>query len=160
VAWTRSDDGILNTEDIVKLSVDEQLAYSQRVLLRSTSDVKHLAAHRETIRNCVALSKESSERFAQKLFDLGRFQRRALADAYRLHETNPVTRLRAARNDGQQAVVQRLTQELLAVMRADLENVHKEKLARLSDPDPRPASTAGAWPEMEAAVELVQRDIE
>ncbi len=56
--------------------------------------------------------------------------------------------------------MQRLTKELLAVMTADLENVCQEKVAKLGDPDPRPASTTGAWPEMEAAIDLAQQDME
>ena len=79
--------------------------------------------------------------------------------AYHLRETNLVTCLRAARIDGQQALAQRLTKESLAVMTADLENVCKEKLAKAGDPNPTPASTAGAWPEMEAAINLAQRDL-
>jgi hypothetical protein len=99
-----------------------------------------------------------SESFAQNLCDLGRFQRRALAYAYHLRETNLATCLRAARNDGAQELAQRLTDELLAVMTLDLENVRKEQLARLGDPNPVPTSTVGAWPEMEVAIELARHD--
>jgi hypothetical protein len=106
------------------------------------------------------LPKEFSQSFALNLLDLGRFQRRALAYAYHLRETNLVTCLRAARNDAQQAVVQRLAKELQAVMAADLENVCKEKSAKVGDPNPATASTAGAWPEMEAALDLAQRDLQ
>jgi hypothetical protein len=106
------------------------------------------------------LPREVSEDFARNLFDLGRFQRRALAYAYHLRETNLVTCLRAARSDGQQALAQQLTHELLTVMTADLANVCKEKLAKVGDPNPAPASTAGAWPEMEAAIDLAQQDLQ
>ncbi|MGO8745079.1 MAG: hypothetical protein ACLQNE_03730 [Thermoguttaceae bacterium] len=105
------------------------------------------------------LPQEVSASFALNLLDLGRFQRRTLAYAYHLRETNLVTCLRAAKNDGQQAVAQRITKELLAVMTADLQNVCKEKRAKLGDPNPAPASTAGAWPEMEATLNLAQRDL-
>ena len=101
-----------------------------------------------------------SESFALNLCDLGRFQRRALAYAYHLRETNLATCLRAARNDGAQDLAQRLNGELLAVMTADLENVRKERLAKVGDPNPVPASTAGAWPEMEAAIDLARQDLQ
>ena len=97
--------------------------------------------------------------FTQNLLDLAQFQCRALAYAYHLRETNLATCLRAARSDGTPELATRLTDELLAVMTSDLENVCRNKLAKAGDPNPDPGSSAGAWPEMEAAIELARQDL-
>ena len=105
------------------------------------------------------LPKEFAESFALNLTDLGRFQRRALAYAYHLRETNLATLLRAAKQDNDQALVDKLASELQMVMKADLENVCAEELARVGDPAPKPTSTVGVWPEMEAAIASLQEDM-
>lgn len=97
--------------------------------------------------------------FAQNLLDLGKFQRRALAYAYHLRETNIATSLRSARKDDAQEQVQRLSQELLGVLRKDLGNVSVEKSAALADPTPALVANAANWPEMEAAISLLQQDL-
>ena len=45
VAWTRPDDEILNLEDLVEMSAEEQKAYPQPVPLRSRAGSENLAAH-------------------------------------------------------------------------------------------------------------------
>jgi ribosomal protein L12E/L44/L45/RPP1/RPP2 len=106
------------------------------------------------------LPRESVDNFALNLLDLGRFQRRALAYAYHLRETNIATCLRAARADKEQATADRLAQELLAVMKADLENVYADGRATVADPTPATAATAGSWPEMETSRDLARRDMQ
>ena len=106
------------------------------------------------------LPRESVDNFALNLLDLGRFRRRALAYAYHLRETNIATCLRAARADREQATADRLAQELLAVMKADLENVYADQRATVADPTPATAVTAGSWPEMETSRDLARRDMQ
>ena len=106
------------------------------------------------------LPRESVDNFALNLLDLGRFQRRALAYAYHLRETNIATCLRAARADKEQATANRLAQELLTVMKADLENVCADQRATLADPTPATTVTAGSWPEMETCEDLARRDLQ
>jgi hypothetical protein len=108
--------------------------------------------------------KEYASAFAQNLLDLGRFERRSLAYAYHLRETNLASELRAAYSDGQRELAQRLGKELLGAMETDLENVRKEKLATIGDPDPTrgkrlQVAAAGTWPEMETAIDLARRDM-
>ncbi len=103
---------------------------------------------------------ELSDNFALNLLDLGRFHRRALTYGYHLRETNLATDLRSARRDHQQGLAEQLAGQLLAVMKADLENVCTENLAKVGDPTPQPAATVGSWPEMEAAMGLLQKDVE
>jgi hypothetical protein len=98
--------------------------------------------------------------FAQVLLDLGRFQRRALAYAYHLRETNLATCLRAARKDQQRVLADWLARQLLELMKADLRNVGSDKVASAGDPTPTAAPTSGVWPEMEAAIDLVSKDLE
>ncbi len=62
VAWTRPDDEILNIEDIVELSAEQQKAYPQPVPLRSKPGAENLAARQETIRKRIALAKEAGLR--------------------------------------------------------------------------------------------------
>jgi hypothetical protein len=106
------------------------------------------------------LPREPADNFALNLLDLGHFQRRALAYAYHLRETNITTCLRAARADKEQATADRLAQELLAVMKADLENVCADGRATVADPAPATAVTAGSWPEMETSRDLARRDMQ
>ncbi len=101
-----------------------------------------------------------SASFALNLFDLGRFERRALAYAFHLRETNIATCLRAARADHQRVLAGRLAGELEAVMKADLENRVRERRATAADPAPAAAVTTGCWPEMEAALNLARTDID
>ncbi len=105
------------------------------------------------------LPAEFAASFTQNLYDLGRFQRRALAYAYHLRETNLVTCLRAASKDGATEHVQRLSQELLSVMADDLGNLRAEKAATLADPRPAPVANTGDWPDMEAAIALAHQDL-
>ena len=98
--------------------------------------------------------------FALVLLDLGRFQRHSLAYAYHLRETNLAACLRAARKDNQRALADRLARQLLEMMQADLRNVCAEKQAVAGNPTPASATTAGAWPEMEAAIDLASKDLE
>jgi hypothetical protein len=105
------------------------------------------------------LPAEFATSFAQILYDLGRLQRRALAYAYHLRETNIATCLRAAHQDDAAEQVQRLRQELLGVMTKDLGNVSADRLATLADPWPALAVNAGTWPDMEAAIAILQQDL-
>ena len=106
------------------------------------------------------LPQEYRKNFALILLDLGRFQRRALAYAYHLRETNLTTCLRAAQKDQQRVLADRLARQLLELMNVDLRNVCSDKEARTGDPTPTAAPTAGAWPEMEAAIALASKDLE
>ncbi len=105
------------------------------------------------------LPAEFAPSFAQNLLDLGRFQRRALAYAYHLRETNIATSLRSACKDEAKEQVQRLTQELLDVLVKDLGNVSADRLATLADPCPALVVNVSNWPEMEAAIPLLQQDL-
>ena len=49
--------------------------------------------------------------------------------------------------------------ELVGVMKDDLNNVCRDKLAKVGDPHPVATSTAGSWPEMVAALDLAQQDL-
>ena len=62
VAWTRPDDEILNIEDIVELSAEEQKEYPQPVPLRSKAGAENLATRQETIRHRIALAKAAGLR--------------------------------------------------------------------------------------------------
>jgi hypothetical protein len=55
--------------------------------------------------------------------------------------------------------VQRLGQELLNVLMKDLGNVSADRSATLAAPCPALLVNAGNWPEMEAAIALLQQDL-
>lgn len=62
VAWTRPDDEILCIEDLVQLAPEEQTLYPQPVPLRSRPGAESLAARQATIRQRIALAKQSGLR--------------------------------------------------------------------------------------------------
>jgi hypothetical protein len=91
--------------------------------------------------------------FSRNLKDLGGLIRRTLAYAYHLRETNLVTILRRAGEMGM-PVPQKAVDELLTVLRADLANHTAEVQAGGGEPGDE------GWPEMEAVIALLQKDLQ
>ena len=88
---------------------------------------------------------ELAERFARNLDDLGRFERRSLAYAYHLRETNLVKIMRQQRQHGEK-IPASLASQLLTVLKADEKNQAAEKSSNL-----QPAAIT-------AAIAVLKRD--
>jgi hypothetical protein len=89
--------------------------------------------------------------FKRTLADLAGLRRRALAYALHLRETNLAIVLRKAA-ELKQSRPQKSADELLAVLKTDLEN-HQAEMAA-----PLPGQKVGRWQEMEQAIALLQQN--
>ncbi len=89
--------------------------------------------------------------FKKDLADLAGLRRRALAYAFHLRETNLATTLRTAARL-KLPRPQKSADELLATLRADLDNHRAEMAAQL------PGQQVRQWPEMEEAIALLQQN--
>lgn len=98
---------------------------------------------------------ELKDSFAQILTDTGRIRRRALCMAYHLRETN-LARLMRSNAVARPEAVERARKELLTVLQADRENF-REELAQ-TPLSPLGTAQSDSWPEIDAAIELLQKD--
>ena len=89
------------------------------------------------------------EPFKQNLLDLGRLKRRAMAYAYHLRETNLTTVIRLG------VAGERLWTELQALLLTDRANFEEECAVSATLPTGEPV---GTWPEMDEAIDLVEKD--
>ena len=94
------------------------------------------------------IPQDLSGSFKLNLTELSAFQRRSLAYAYHIRETNLAALLRKAREQGQTAA-EKMVAELSATMKADLANFKSDQ----------PENQTG-WKEMEEAILLLDKDLD
>jgi hypothetical protein len=150
-SWRSSRKGIyLRVEPVVQ----DHPWLTEDIQLRLEMAAARWKAAEELGRRLLPRMPEEMQRsFALTLRDTGQIRRRAASLGFHLRETNLARLMRT--NQARPEAFERARRELLDVLRADKANHAEEKAEAPISPSGIPLAE---WPEIDAAIELLQRD--